>query len=479
MNRRVAKIIAITIAAAMVITTVAFSVMAPLAFADSRMPSDMESLEEYLLYIDRYYKDEVSRKKLIQGAMKGITEALEDPYSQYFAKVEEKNSFEETVSGEYSGIGVTMEQKDGHNRVVLVNESGPAKKAGVAVGDIIVKVDGRNIDGAALSELVLLLRGKSGTYVRVGVLRNGQNIELNVERAVISVSNISYDMKQGNIGYIKVSGFDADISAEYAKARMSLVNRGAKALILDLRDNPGGYIDGAIGIAGQILPEGKEVSKLYSRGKLMKTEKVAGKGQGYPLPMVVLVNNDTASASEILAGALQDHKAATIVGTNTYGKGVAQQVIELSAGDSAKLSVFYFKTPLGKDINKEGIKPDYVVENGGAQDEALKLRLAELAPMNETVKNSRGTKGLNVFGAQQRLKALGYYSGALNGDFDNATGEALVKFQKAAGLYPYPVLDNSTKRSLETHIYNKAYGINADKDLQMEKAMSLLAKSIK
>lgn len=479
MSRKFAKIVAIVIALAMVITTVAFSIMAPLAFADSTEITDMEAVDEYLQFLNRYYKDEVSRKKLVQGAMKGITDALEDPYSEYFAKVEEKNSFEETVSGEYSGIGVTMEQKDGNNQIVKVNEEGPAKAAGLQVGDIIVKVDGKNTAGIPLSELVSLLRGKRGTHVKVGVLRNGKSLEMDVERAVIAVSNISYEMKNGSIGYIRISGFDADISMEYKKAKTALINKGAKAMILDLRDNPGGYIDGAIGIAGQILPQGKEISKLYSRGKLIKTEKVEGSGGEYALPMAVLVNKDTASASEILAGALQDHNAAYVVGSTTYGKGVAQQVIDLSSGDSAKISVFYFKTPLDKDINGVGIKPDYFVENLGAADEGLKAKLKELAPMEEPVKNTVGSKGLNVFGAQQRLQILGYYKGVLSGTFDKNTADALVKFQRESGLYPYPVLDNSTKKSLDMHVYNKAYGINSDKDLQLEKAMNVLSGKIK
>lgn len=484
MDRKIVKVIAFIIVIALIITSFSFVVFLPSAFAGTK-DEDTNSreylldrlvvMQEYMEFLNKYYKDKVDYDDLMDAAMEGATESLGDPYSVFYASEKDSEEFVESVSGQYAGIGVTMKNSNGKHEVALVNAAGPAIKAGIEVGDIVLKVDGKDITSLSLDQLVLLMRGEEGTKVTLTVSRAGQQKDITIIREIITTASISYEMLEGKIGYMLISGFDSDVAKEFKMAKMALINKGAESLIIDMRYNPGGYIDGAVEIADQVIPSGY-IAHFVNKGAVIESEKATGIADA-KMPTVVLVNEESASSTELLAGALQDNKAATIVGTTTFGKGIAQQIITLSSGDKAKVSVFYFETPNHKVIDHVGITPDYVVRNGYAGSEEAKAKYLTYAPMTANEKPVPGNTGLTVYAAQQRLALLGYYNGNITGTMDDATVAAVKKFQKDEGLYPYAVLDNSTKSKLEIEAYGAAYGnTKKGEDLQLAKAIELLKK---
>lgn len=481
MNRKAVKVIAFIIVLAMIITSVSFVAFLPAAFAESKDTNSQEYLEEqlgvfenYLEFIKKYYKDNVDYNMLMDGAFEGATSVLGDPFSVYYSKAEDGENFAEAVSGEYGGIGVGLQDgTSGQHQITTVYTGGPAEKAGIQVGDIVVKIDSKDVTTMSLNDMVTMMRGAEDTKVSVTVTRSGVEKTFSMTRAIIETNCISYKMLENNIGYMKITSFDSNVADEYAKARDALIKAGAKSMIMDLRDNGGGLINGAVAIARDIVNTGT-ITNYERQGKNIGSEKATGTATN-KLPIVALVNENSASATEILAGALQDNKAAKLVGVTTYGKGIAQQFMNLSSGDTAKVSILYFLTPNNHVINHVGITPDYVVRNGSAGDEKAKASYDTFAPMTEKVKPKAGETGLNVYAAQERLTLLGYYSGKLTATMDDATVAALKKFQKDASLFPYGVLDYTTRDKLEATAYGMAYGTpDGATDKQLEKAIELV-----
>ncbi len=486
------KALAFIIAAALIITSLSFALWVP-AVADAATEErevgaatyganaedvTIEPLLEFLGYVRKYYKDDMTYKTLLDGAMKGIADCLDDPYSVYYEKPEEKEAFENYVQNVFGGIGVTIQAGDGkYCKITDLFDGCPADKAGLQVGDLLYRAAGKSLEGLTVSEVSNLLRGEVGTRVTVVVLRGGKEMSFDLVRAVIPEQSITYLVTEDNIGYMKISKFDSDVEKEFAKAMKQVQQWGAKSLIIDERDNPGGYMNGAVSIASQILPEGKIIGNLERKGKVFHTDK-AEEGS-VDLPIILLVNENSASASEYLAAALKENKAATLVGKTTYGKGVAQNTRTFSDGSSAKLSTEYFKTPTGKDINKVGVTPDVVVDIGVPATAQEQAAYQAMAPMSENTKPGLGATGLNVYGAQQRLAFLGYYDGKATGTMDQATLEAVKKFQKEAGLYAYGVLDNSTRTRLESAARTRAYYKEVTSDKQLEKALELARAAAK
>jgi carboxyl-terminal processing protease len=481
-SRKIAKVIAFIIVIVMLVTSFSFVMYLPGLFgsqgvvyaasSDENLDSQLKELKDYIEYIKENYKDDITYKELIEGAFEGVAYALNDPYSIYYGATGEGEAFVETVTGEYSGVGLSLENYDGKCRVVSPISGTPAEKSGIKAGDIITKIDGKDISAKTLDEAANMMRGAEGTKVTISVDRSGQVLSFTLTRAKIKNVSVHSKLLDNKIGYIQITSFDNDSNQEFAAALKDLEKQEMKSLIIDIRNNPGGLVNVALDIANQLMPKGP-ITHFERKGEVIESYSADGTSN-FDLPLMLLVNEGSASSSEILAGALQDSKTATLVGTNTYGKGVAQQVVSFEDGSELKLSMFYFMTPNKHKIDHVGITPDYTIQNTVNSDgEKLLAEYQTFAPMSEKVKPSLGSVGLNVFGAQQRLKMLGYTVDT-TGTMDAGTVEAVKKFQKERGLYAYGTLDFSTMTALDKAAILLINGIDSDKDLALEKAVELL-----
>lgn len=313
-------------------------------------------IEDYYLY-----EDEVDKDALIEGIYTGYAGALGDPYTEYYDE-EETKALQESTSGEFSGIGATMSQdaETGVITVVNVYKGSPAEKAGILEGDILSGVDGRSTDGQDLENVVSWIKGEQGTEVSVVVVRDGEEVEMTAVRDIIEVQTVEYEMKAGQVGYISVSEFDSVTYDQFKTALEDLEASGMEGLVIDLRSNPGGNLSTVTDMLKLLLPEGTIVS---TKDKYGNTEEITCDGtHEFSKPLAVLVNQYSASASEIFCGAVQDYGTGTIVGTTTYGKGVVQQLLDLGDGTCLKLTIAEYYTPSGRSINGTGVTPDVEVE---------------------------------------------------------------------------------------------------------------------
>jgi carboxyl-terminal processing protease len=481
--RKIAKVIAIVTVIAMVVTSFSFvfllfgstAVYAAETTDKTYVNAELDFMKTLMDEIKGEYKDQITYQQLVNGALKGIFDTL-DPFSVYYPTEQAKNDFIDNVNGEFSGVGVSLDVIGNTCKVVAPISGGPAEKAGVKSGDVIVDVNGRNVRNLP-NDIPNLLRGQAGSKVSFAVERPGHVglIRFTITREVIKVYAVSSKMIDSEIGYIKIDSFDNDVDKEFTGAKLNLMSKGMKYLILDLRNNPGGYIIGATNIANQLIASGP-IIHFEQQGKVLET--VNSTGVFYKdFPMVVLMNEGSASASEILGGALQDTKQATIVGVTSYGKGTAQQVESLANGAGMKLSKYYFLTPNKTKIDKIGIIPDIEVSNMLLSEEELRVltdKVNSYAPMIENNKPKSGDKGLNVFGAQQRLAFLGYKLN-VNGIMDYQTVLAVKQYQKQSKMYSYGVLDNSTRNKLDEDVIKYVAGLVTDKsDPQLLKAIEVV-----
>lgn len=313
--------------------------------------------EQYL------YSDKLTKEQIEDGIYKGFAEAMGDPYTVYYNAEETKDLFEST-SGEFSGIGalLSVELKTGLARINKVYEDSPAEKAGLKEGDIIYQVDEHEFLSGDLSELVSWVRGEEGTDVVIKVYR-GENMEkkeFTVTRGVIEAVTVSSSMLEDKIGYLAISEFDIVTYEQFKKELAELEKQDMKGLIIDLRGNPGGILDITVNMLKEILPKGMIVSTKDKNGK--KEEYKNPQDHTFEKPLVVLVDENSASASEIFTGAVKDHGIGTIVGKTTYGKGIVQRIIELRDGSSLKVTISEYFTPSGECIHGKGIKPDVEVD---------------------------------------------------------------------------------------------------------------------
>lgn len=321
-----------------------------------------EKLSEIDWYIDHYYIFDVDREKLADGLLEGYVSGLEDPYSVYYTP-EKYTDILESANGEYYGIGVLVtEDKDGTIQIVNVFSNSPAKEAGILKGDIIAGVDNLDITGMDLNQVVGYIKGKEGTSVELQIQRDGEADLLNitVERRQVSVDTVEYRMLEDGIGYIQLVQFD-DVSLDQMTAAIEdLKSQGMEKLILDLRDNPGGLLTSVVDIADLFLPE---ANIFYMEDKSgSRTDYNATDDQLFDGELVVLVNENSASASEVLAGTLKDNGRAQLVGATTFGKGIVQTFYSLSDGSGVKLTTAHYFTPNGTDIHGVGVTPNVEVE---------------------------------------------------------------------------------------------------------------------
>jgi carboxyl-terminal processing protease len=329
--------------------------------------ADLSSLFSVWALLQRTYVDPAALQpgKLILGATEGLVRGVGDPYTVFMPPKENK-AFRGVLSGTLEGIGAELTMKDGIVTVVSPLKGSPAEKAGLLPGDVIVKVDGETLQGLTLDDVVDRIRGPKGTNVALLVGRTSAPgpLTFTIRRATVSVPSVESKVltqSGAEIGYITLNQFGDHSTDEVRQALLSFKNKNLQGLILDLRNNGGGYLNGAVDIASMFLQEGRVVS-VVSRGGQTEHQDVSGEVIVPDLPMVVLINQASASASEILAGALQDHQRAVIVGMQSFGKGTVQEVIDLPDGSSVRVTIARWHTPNGKDLSKAGVTPDVQVE---------------------------------------------------------------------------------------------------------------------
>lgn len=327
--------------------------------------AQMEAMKEL---IDENFLFDYDEKQLYDGSLKGMFENLKDPYTAYYTK-DEFDKLMESVNGKYAGIGVAVQASDeGYIKAISVFDESPAKKAGIEVGDYITKVDGESYSADQLEEAVSKIRGNIGEKVKITVLRKNnkdkaEEKEIEVERADVKVDTVDSKVveEDGNsVGYIKIKEFEDVTKEEFAKELKSLKDQNVDGIVMDLRNNPGGSLDVCLAIADTFLDEGVIVSTVDKKGKeiVENSDKEIDK-----TPMTVLINENSASASEILAGAFKDRGRAKIIGKTSFGKGIVQKLFPLEDGSGVKITISEYFTPNKTKIHKIGVKPDIEVEN--------------------------------------------------------------------------------------------------------------------
>lgn len=337
-----------------------------LAFSDSsnkNLPSqlDFSSVQAVYQKLKKDYDGQLDSNKLIEGAKKGLVEAAGDPYTVYFTSDEAKQFFGD-LEGKFSGIGAELDKKDGQLVVVSTIDNAPAQKAGIKAGDAIAKVNDEDATTWSVEQAVSKIRGDKGTTVKLSIVRDGKLQDISIVRDEITTPSVTYSLGDDGIGYIRISRFaEGDTTTLAQKAAQEFKDKGVKGVVLDLRGNGGGYLTAA-----------QDISSLWLKNKVVVQERRGNvvqdtlKSGSNPIlegvPTVVLVDGGSASASEIVAGALHDNNAAKLVGVKTFGKGSVQQIEDMTGGAELKVTVAKWYTPNGKNINKEGITPDVKVE---------------------------------------------------------------------------------------------------------------------
>ncbi|SCH61714.1 Carboxy-terminal processing protease CtpB precursor [uncultured Clostridium sp.] len=322
-----------------------------------------DKITEIETLVQKYYLNEIDTEQVENYLYKGMIAGLDDAYAAYYTK-EEYQSMMDSTNGSYYGIGVEMSQNmtTGIITITRVFEGSPAEEAGLLPGDVIYKVQDTEVTGEDLTKVVSKVKGAEGTTVPISVAREGESdyLTFDVERRTIEIATVEHRMLDGNIGYISIASFDDVTVNQFLTALEDLENQGETALIIDLRNNGGGLVSSAGSILDRLLPEGLIV---YTEDKYGNREELKSDAENYfDKPLAVLVNGNSASASEIFAGAIKDYGIGTLVGTQTFGKGIVQKVYPLSDGTAVKLTVSKYYTPKGNNIHGIGISPDVEVE---------------------------------------------------------------------------------------------------------------------
>ncbi|MBR9647441.1 S41 family peptidase [Clostridium tyrobutyricum] len=322
--------------------------------------SKFEKIFEVRNTLYKYYDGKIDDSVLLEGALKGMTSSLKDPYTVFMNK-KEFNDFNTETEGNYSGIGIQVASKDNKIQIQQVFEDSPSKKAGLMTNDIIEKVNGIAVNGNELEKAVSIMKGKEGTEVKLTIFRkNKGSFDVKVKRAKVNMVTVTGEIVDNNIGYIQVSMFDENTAKNFKKELTLLKSKGMKSLIIDLRDNPGGVLDQCVSMVSNFLPSGKVVVSTIDKYNNKKEYKSEG-GNFYNMPITVLTNGNSASASEIFSGAIRDYKLGTLVGEKTFGKGVVQTMFDTGEGTALKVTISKYYTPSGENIHKKGIKPNVQV----------------------------------------------------------------------------------------------------------------------
>lgn len=418
----------------------------------------MAAFIEVLNRVRESYVEEVPTEKLIEGALRGMVESLGDPYSTYMTP-QEFQDFQAGTNGTFGGVGIVITEEDGYIVVVAPIKGTPGDRAGLRPRDRIIRVDGRDIRGVDMDTAAQLMRGKPGTEVVLEIERDDATLRVPITREVIEVNPVESKLLTGGYGYIRLTNFNEHAGERVREALAELEKQGARGMILDLRGNPGGLLSQALEVAREFVPAGPVV---YVEEKQQKERRVLSSNLSrVRWPLVILVDGGSASASEIVAGAVQDRKAGILVGEKTFGKATVQDVFPLANGGAVKLTIGRYLTPSGRSIDKEGITPDVVV--------AAPRRYRDLGPLQLTRTLSPGKGGLDVAELQKRLQALGYSITKVDGIYGPETREAVRHLQWDAALPTTGTVDQATLEALNRRLQGEGA-----KDVQLEKAVEVL-----
>ncbi len=418
--------------------------------SQSRLPlEDLRAFTEVMERIKQAYVEKIDDKTLLENAIHGMLNGL-DPHSAYLAP-DDFRELEENTSGEFGGLGIEVGLEDGFIKVVSPIDDTPAAKAGIQAGDLIIKLDDSSVKGMSLSESVEKMRGMVGTPVRLTIVREGEEkpLEITLERAVIRIQSVKTKSLAPGYGYVRISQFQTDTGKELIEALNKLNAKEGQlhGLVLDLRNNPGGVLQAAVAVTDAFIRDGLIV---YTKGRIPNSELRFNATKNDPsrgVPLVVLINGGSASASEIVAGALQDHNRAVLLGTNSFGKGSVQTVLPLNVDSTKgiKLTTALYYTPDGRSIQAEGIQPDIVVKRARVTPIDTPQQHKEADLQRHLGNGNKATKGNNTKGQSDNSKKettdmlaqdyqLNQALNVLKGMHINATTTSKPKAEKTAAL---------------------------------------------
>lgn len=440
-----------------------------------------EFYSNLLDYIVKNYRYDITREELMEAAvmkvLKDHPELLEDFGKGSFEMLDENSMFYnaeefeariEDVSGVYVGIGINVYFDEEYVILGEAIEGSPAEGSGLQVGDIVVAIDGENVAGYGLDKVTSLIKGEEGTEVSITVSRNRVQYTYTLKRATIKINPVTYEIIEDcNVGYLKISSFNNNTSEEFSKAMNYFGERNVKTVILDLRNNLGGYMNAAISVASYFVPDGKLIATEEYKNEKKNKKHYADK-TNYKFNGVVLINEYSASASELVSGAIKDYGTGVLVGQTSYGKGTVQTSIPLRSNHYMWYTVAEYYTPSHNTIHKVGIQPNYVVSNKYADFDMSTVKAYEITRALKV-----GDTGEDVYAVKERLSALGYVL-EVNDVYDELTANAVKNFQSNTELFPYGVADITTQIRLNDEL--KSSKVLVDK--QYERAVSL-AKNIK
>ncbi|WP_449622403.1 lmo1851 family serine protease [Robertmurraya sp. Marseille-Q9965] len=443
-----------------------------LAFGDEKaVPVISERKEFEKLYtafdtITKGYYKEVDENKLVNGAINGMIESLDDPYSDYMNE-DEAASFHQSISSSFEGIGAEIQERDGFIVIVSPLKGSPAEKAGIKPEDKVLTVDGKSLQGMSSQEAVMLIKGEKGTKVELEIERPGVEspLKITIVRDTIPLETVYGEMIDEGIAKIQITSFSENTSKELIEKLNELQNQGMKGLVLDLRQNPGGLLDQAIAISSLFVPEGDILFQIEDRDG--NVEKINSNNKDNPsLPLVVVIDKGSASASEILAAAVSESADVPLIGEKSFGKGTVQRAQDFEDGSNIKFTTEKWLTPKGNWIHEKGITPNY---------EVALPDYSTLTLVNPEEEFKLSSSSAQVKSAQGMLKALGYDPGREDGFFDEKTEQALIKFQKAEKLEPTGILKGETTLKL----MEKLRELINNNDTQIQKAVEVLKEKLK
>lgn len=323
---------------------------------------DYASVEAIYDQLRQSYDGDLQQDALLDGLKQGLAKATGDPYTEYF-NAKDAKEFDDELNGSFTGIGAELgKDASGTIQVISPIPGFPAEKAGLKAKDLIIEVDATSTTGFSISEAVSKIRGEANTTVKLKVVRDGEELNFEIKRAQITVPSVKSEILPGNIGLLTISRFGPDTAQLARDAATSFKQTGVKGVILDLRSNPGGYLDKSVSVSSLWLDKSQKVLLEKQDGQVVKTFYASGNPVLKGIKTVVLINEGSASASEITAGALKDNNAATLIGSKSYGKGSVQQPIDLAGGAIIKITTAHWFTPSGKGIDRSGLEPDQKVE---------------------------------------------------------------------------------------------------------------------